>query len=236
MILLTDWSVITGEPVQQTPKWRRNPEQRPRQIAQAALVVFGKVGVGKATLDEIAERAGVSKGTIYLYFPTKEELFRQTIRDALSSSIDETDPAAHTTATRQLLDAVARHWKFLNSETAATVNRLVSAEQSQFPELAELYATNVVIRFEGELRQIIDRGINAGEFRETDPAVAARMFTALTMQRASWANGGFVALGGESSEAVLSDLTEFCLRAIAPDEAAFAQADGAPVPRRGLNN
>src|SRR5215831_14907027 len=62
------------------PRWRRLPEERPRQILEAALDVFGERGLAGARLDDIARRAGVSKGTIYLYFPNKEELFREVIR------------------------------------------------------------------------------------------------------------------------------------------------------------
>jgi hypothetical protein len=115
------------------------------------------------------------------------------------------------------------------------VNRLVTAEQAHFPELAELYATEVVVRFREELRLIIQRGIEDGEFRETDPGASSRMLAALTVQNASWANGGVAALAKSSTRA-LRELTEFFLRAMAPDEAAFAQADGAPSDRRGLNN
>src|SRR5437763_1289870 len=60
-----------------TPKWRRRPEHRPQQIIEAALEVFGECGLAKSRLQDIADRAGVSKGTIYLYFPNKEELFRE---------------------------------------------------------------------------------------------------------------------------------------------------------------
>ena len=193
------------------------------------------MGVANATLDEIAERAGVSKGTIYLYFPNKEELFRQTIREALSSNVGETRREGFASATRQLLDTVESYWQFLNSDTMVTVNRLVSAEQSRFPELAELYASRVVVRFKEELQVIIERGIEEGEFGETDPGSSARMLAALIIQNASWANIGIPALG-KSSTKVLREVTEFFLRAVAPEDAAFAQADGAPADRRGLNN
>ena len=178
----------------------------------------------------------MSKGTIYLYFPNKEELFRQTIRDALSSSISHPNAAAENTPTRQLIATVARYWQFLNSETVVSVNRLVSAEQAQFPELAELYATEVVLRLEDEVREAIERGIEEGEFRETDPGVAARMLSAITIQRAAWANGGVVAFGRERGEAILKEIGDFVLRALAPEDAAFAQADGAPTRRGALNN
>ncbi len=193
--------------------------------------------MANARLDEIADRAGVSKGTIYLYFPNKEELFRQAIRHALAPIGAARHPPAPGTATRQLLDTLSKQWQFLTSPTALTVNRLVNAEQWQFPDLAELYAHQVVSRFGEELSRIIRRGVDAGEFRELDPPVAARMLTALAMQSAIWREtGGAPSLAGKSSEVVLGELTEFYLQAIVPTEAAFPQADGAPDLRGALNS
>lgn len=213
---------------QRQPKWRRRPGERPQQILEAALQVFGETGVATARLDEIADRAGVSKGTIYLYFPNKEELFRQTIKQALASLEASQRQAEPASPTRQLLDTLSRQWSFLTSPGAVTATRLVHAEQWQFPELAELYAREVVSRFCEQLSPIIRRGIDAGEFREIDPAVAARMLTALAMQSALWREtGGAPSLKEKSGEAVLRELTEFYLQAIALPAAAFPQADGA---------
>ena len=75
-------------PTSHEPRWRRLPEERPRQILDAALEVFGERGLAGAKLDEIARRAGVSKGTIYLYFPNKEELFREMIRQTVVARIE----------------------------------------------------------------------------------------------------------------------------------------------------
>src|SRR6478609_2769386 len=72
----------------QEPRWRRLPEDRPRQILTAALEVFGERGLAAARLDDIAKRAGLSKGTIYLYFPNKEELFREVIRNSVVAFIE----------------------------------------------------------------------------------------------------------------------------------------------------
>src|SRR3954470_2886771 len=69
------------------PRWRRLPEERPRQILAAALSVFGERGLAAARLDDIAKRAGLSKGTIYLYFPNKEELFREMVRQLIVAQL-----------------------------------------------------------------------------------------------------------------------------------------------------
>jgi len=198
--------------------------------------VFGQVGVARATVDEIAERAGVSKGTIYLYFPNKEELFRQSIREALESESPRPATAVNAPSTSQLYDTLARYWHFLSSPMALVVNRLVQSEQWQFPELTGLYATGVLTPLEEELEEIIGKGIRNGDFREMDPRVAARMLTAVTVQSANRAAGGTLAVAGKSGDEVFGEITEFCLQAMVPADAAFAQADGAPALRGALNN
>src|SRR6478752_3886523 len=75
----------------QEPRWRRLPEDRPRQILTAALEVFGERGLAAARLEDIAKRAGLSKGTIYLYFPNKEELFREVIRHTIIAQIERAE-------------------------------------------------------------------------------------------------------------------------------------------------
>jgi len=213
---------------QRQPKWRRKPGERPQQILRAALEVFGEAGVASARLDEIADRAGVSKGTIYLYFANKEELFRQAIRHALAPLQASQDPLTPGSPTRQLLDTISSQWVFLTSPDAITVSRLVHAEQWQFPELAELYASEVVSRFGDQLTPIIRRGIDAGDFRDIDPSVAARMLTALAVQSALWREtGGPSSLTEKNSEEVLRELTGFYLQAIAVSNYSFPQADGA---------
>ena len=78
------------------PRWRRLPEERPQQILDAALSVFAEHGIDAAKLEEIAARAGVSKGTIYLYFPSKEELFREVVRQRVGPAIANADSASTT--------------------------------------------------------------------------------------------------------------------------------------------
>jgi AcrR family transcriptional regulator len=187
------------------------------------------MGVARATLDDIADRAGVSKGTIYLYFPNKEELFRRTVKSVLATASVRPDPTLHGSATRQLLDTVERHWRFLTSPDALVVSRLVNAERWQFPDLAELYAERVVSKLVEELAPVIRRGSRDAEFREVEPGHAARMLTALVVHSALWrVTGEPGSMDEGSTGAVLRELTDFYLHAIAPAEGAFPQADGAP--------
>ena len=70
------------------PRWQRRAEDRPREICAAALDLFAEKGFAAARLDEIARRAGVSKGTLYLYFHNKEDLFRAVVRDTVAPNVE----------------------------------------------------------------------------------------------------------------------------------------------------
>ena len=76
------------------PKWRRRKEARPGEIVEAALTVFAEKGFAAAKLDDIARRAGVSKGSLYLYFETKEEIFRAVARAAVASLLGRLESQA----------------------------------------------------------------------------------------------------------------------------------------------
>src|SRR4051812_22515814 len=100
------------------PRWRRLPEERPAQILEAAFEVFAEHGLAAARLDDIAKRAGVSKGTIYSYFPNKEALFREVIRSTVVPKIESGErdfESATTTATESLERHMRRHWEFVRS-------------------------------------------------------------------------------------------------------------------------
>jgi AcrR family transcriptional regulator len=213
------------------PKWRRCPEDRPHQIIKAALEVFGECGLANARLQDIAERAGVSKGTIYLYFPNKEELFREMVRQTAIAAIERAEQAVVSgTPGNQLLAFMRGYWAFVRSPVFITIYRLVLGELHQFPDLAKFYANEVVARGQRLLSGIISRGIEAGEFREIDPMVAARMLVAIIVMSGIWRDehAGVPLLANKSDEDVFRELATFYLHAIAPPDGAFAQADGAP--------
>ena len=213
------------------PKWRRCPEDRPDQIIKAALEVFGECGLANARLQDIAERAGVSKGTIYLYFPNKEELFREMIRQTAVAAIERAENAVVSgTPSNQLIAFMRGYWAFVRTPVFITIYRLVLGELHQFPDLAKFYASEVVARGQKLLSGIISRGIEAGEFRDMDPMVGARMLVAIIVMNGIWRDEhtGVPLLAHKSDEDVFRELAEFYLHAIAPTDGAFAQADGAP--------
>src|SRR3979409_918857 len=151
------------------PKWRRCPQDRPEQILTAALQVFAECGLANARLQDIADRAGVSKGTIYLYFPNKEELFREMIRQTAVAAIARAEQANVPGTPRHARGAfVMGYWASVRPPVFTTIYRLVLGELHQFPDLAKFYANEVVARGQKLLSGIIRRGVDAREFREID--------------------------------------------------------------------
>jgi AcrR family transcriptional regulator len=212
------------------PRWRRLPEERPRQILEAALAIFGERGLACSRLDDIAKRAGLSKGTIYLYFPNKEELFREVVRQTVIAQIEcaerELADAASLTATETLVQFVRRYWDFLRSPTFAALFRLVHAELGNYPDLARFYSREVVERTLRLLAGLLERGMANGEFRRMDPAVAARMIGPLLVMHAMWSNHKdiFTSTANKTDEQVLDEVLSFYLHAIGSQPALVSAA------------
>jgi AcrR family transcriptional regulator len=201
------------------PRWRRLPEERPHQILQAALDVFGELGLARARLEDIAKRAGVSKGTIYLYFPNKEELFREMVRSTIVEAIAEGERIpAGASATEQLTTFMRTYWDFVRTPAFAVIYRVVASELHNFPDLVEFYSNEVALRGQQLVRRIIQRGIELGEFRDADPAVAARMLTALFSTNAMWCGKRKLMprMNIRSDEHIFAELVDFYLSALRP--------------------
>ena len=152
------------------PRFQRRKEDRPAEITQAALAAFAEKGYAATKVDEVAKRAGVSKGLLYLYFKTKEDLFKAVIRsflspriDALISNIEETDLSAEEFLRGPFL-AFARS---LPKSPAKILVRLMIAEGPKHPDLVEWYWDNVVSRALHALRTLIEKGVDSGDFRES---------------------------------------------------------------------
>jgi AcrR family transcriptional regulator len=213
------------------PRWRRLPEERPQQILDAALSVFSEHGIGEAKLEEIAARAGVSKGTIYLYFPSKEELFREVVRQRVGPAIAKADDVSTSegTAEEQLRRYIAHQWECLGSEDSEGWIRLVVLELHKYPELAAFHWEEIVTRSNRILADIIRRGIATGEFRDADPQTTVQMIKALILMHVLW-TGPRAAAPPEHrpvAKNVLANVTDFVLHALRPTPARTAPASGA---------
>ncbi len=202
---------------------RRAPDERPQQILEAALEIFGEHGLIGARLEDIARRAGIAKGTIYLYFPNKEALFREVVRQTIIARLEQqalalgSDPDA--SAARQLDACMAQWWNYLGTEPFRTVYRLVVSELHRFPDLVEFYAAEVLTRGNRLIGGVIARGIAQGEFRAVDPYAAARMLSAMFITHSLWMgpNQAFMpTLQALSSDQVFAQLRDFAFHALRP--------------------
>ena len=160
----------------QQPKWRRRKEARPADICAAALAVFAKKGFAGARIEEIARRAGISKGAVYLYFPTKEALFRAVVQDAVAPNIEAirqsvlASPLPFADLVRMLLPRVAG---IIASSPLGAVLKMVVGESRNFPELAKVWHDDVVLKAIGILSGAIEQAQARGEVRPGDPRVHA---------------------------------------------------------------
>jgi len=203
------------------PRWRRLPEERPKQILDAALAVFAERGLAAARLDDIAKLAGLSKGTIYLYFPNKEELFREVVRTTVIAFIARAEESFESESDPMLglQTWMTGYWKWLRSPVFPAMHRLVHSELRNFPDLAEFYATEVIERAQRLVRGILERGMSAGIWRKMDPLVAARMLSALFLTHANWYHqrNSFKSMHETPDDVLLEQIREFFLNAMRPD-------------------
>lgn len=166
-----------------SPRWRRRPEARPRQILEAAFRVFGTRGLHQATLDDIARAAGISKGTIYLYFPSKANLFSAMLKARVNDIMPAVETAEHgrlASSTCQRLSAIGRHlYRFFRSRAWVAMYRTVVSEAAQFPGAAALLYRQGILPANRRLAEVIRGGIARGEFRAVDPMIAARAFAGM---------------------------------------------------------
>ncbi len=152
------------------PRFRRRKEDRPQEITAAAFSAFAEKGYAATRVDEVARRAGVSKGLLYLYFRTKEELFKAVIRslvvpriDALTAMIDASELTAEEFLRGPFVDFI----KTLPGSPIAVVIRLMIAEGPKHPDLVQFYWDNVVSRGLAAMSHLLERGVASGEFRRT---------------------------------------------------------------------
>ena len=215
------------------PRWRRLPKERPAQIVRAALEIFGERGLAGARLEDIAKRAGLSKGTIYLYFPNKEELFREVVRTVIGGQLEHARALPQGGSAGEELDRYLRsYWDFVRSSDYQAISRMVHSEIQQFPDLAAFYGREVIKPSNEILAAIVQRGIDRGEFRHVDPLLAARALSAMVITHATWCGKRqlFQILTDVSDEVILEHMLDFALHAIVANGSPEPAA--APTPRR----
>lgn len=146
----------------------RRKDARPAELLAAALDLFVEKGFAATRVEEVAHRAGVSKGTVFLYFPSKEALFKAVIREHISGRFSEWNEEFErfTGDTSDMVrQSMQEWWRRVGATKASGITKLVMAEAGSFPEIAEIYRQEVIEPGNALIRRILQRGIDRGEFR-----------------------------------------------------------------------
>jgi len=169
-------------------RWRRRKTARPVEILSAALASFAERGFAATRLDDVAERAGVTKGTLYLYFRSKEELFKAVVRQELVPTIElaEAMVANATVPSLVLIEQLIGLVSQIMKSSLSAIPKLVLTEAGNFPDLARFYLEEVVDRGMSLLRGILQRGVEAGELRPVDTENAVMCVIAPLLLGALW--------------------------------------------------
>ncbi|HXY18723.1 MAG TPA: TetR/AcrR family transcriptional regulator [Gemmatimonadales bacterium] len=171
------------------PRWQRRKDARPSEILAAALETFVEHGYAATRLEEVARRAGVTKGTLYIYFASKEALFKEVVRANVVPMLATAEQlAADRSADPESLlrQMVADWWRAMGPAGLGGIPKLVMSEAENFPELAQFWYGEVVLRGRRVFAQVLARGIEAGRFRSVDVDLAVRMILAPVLMAAIW--------------------------------------------------
>ena len=171
------------------PRYQRRKQDRPQEITEAALQAFAEKGYAATRVEEVAKRAGVSKGLMYLYFKTKEELFKAVVKsvvvrrvDQLIGSIESTDLSSEDF----IRGPLSSFLKQVPGSPVAIVIRLLISEGPRHPDLVDYYYDNVVAKGLAAITGFVERGVDRGEFRKSVVTELPQLFLAPVMLSIIW--------------------------------------------------
>lgn len=183
-------------------KRERRKEARPGELLAAALDLFVEKGFAATRSEEVAARAGVSKGTLFLYFPSKDELFKAVVMENLGGRFTEWNAefeAFEGTTADMLRYCMNVWWERVGNTQASGLTKLMVSEGANFPELAEFYRREVVRPGHDLLRRIFQRGIDSGEFAPMDVDHAIYSVVAPMVFLMLWKHSAMVCVDGVSA-------------------------------------
>ena len=152
-----------------TVKRERRKEARPGELLDAALDLFVEKGFAATRAEEVAARAGVSKGTLFLYFESKEELFKAVVRKNISGHFKEWNQTFDNfqgTSAEMVTLCMQEWWRRVGATKASGIEKLMLCEAGNFPDLADFYHQEVVEPGQSLIRRILQRGTDRGEFKK----------------------------------------------------------------------
>ena len=204
------------------PRWERRKDARPGELAAAALELFVERGFAATRLDDVAKRAGVSKGTLYLYFDSKDDLFKAVVREGIVSRIVEFEDRmrAYQGSSADLMTLLVKTWwQKIGSTKLAGITKLMMSEAGNFQELANFYHTEVIVRGLALFTAAIQRGIDSGEFRPIELQHTPHICAAPVLMLMLWRNS-FDLCGVEQMDpdAYLATHTDILIRGLLADK------------------
>lgn len=176
-------------PFEIKPRWERRKDARPQELLAAALDLFVERGFASTRLEDVARRAGVSKGTLYLYFANKEELFKAVVRETIVPAIgdaEDTIASFEGHSADLLREILAGWWERVGATNASGIIKLIMAESGNFPDLARFYEEEVIARGTRMIASMLERGIARGEFRPIDVAMTTQVLMAPVLMLMIW--------------------------------------------------
>lgn len=203
------------------PVRRRRKEARPQELTAAALSLFVERGFAATRLDDVARRAGVSKGTLYLYFDSKEALFKSVIQEGIVPAIAagedllnqyQDDPV-------QLLRCILfGWWERVGNTELGGIPKLMVSEAQNFPEVAAFYHEHVIQRGLALIRAALERGVAQGVFRPVDSETLSSVLIAPLIHLALWRHsfGATCCQAGVGVEAYLEGYFDLILNGLLP--------------------
>jgi AcrR family transcriptional regulator len=151
---------------EKAPRWKRRKDHRPQELLDAALSLFAQHGYAQTRLDDVAAQAGVSKGTVYLYFSSKQDLFEAVVHAQAHpwlGAISEKQPLEDEPTEKVLRDFLNWGWEHFLASKLYLIARVVLAESNNFPSLAKAYLQEVMGPIHRHLHSLLERGVARGE-------------------------------------------------------------------------
>lgn len=198
------------------PRQRRK-EARPAELIAAALDLFVERGFAATRLDDVAARAGVTKGTLYLYFDSKEALFKAVVENGMVPLIDDAlrELEQHQGSMADLLRGMmVRWWRDLGATRLGGIPKLIVAESGNFPEMAAFYHEAVILRGERLIKGILSAGVARGEFRAIDVEATYHVVIAPVLMLMIWTHSFAICGQGIEPERYLEATIDLLLNGL----------------------
>lgn len=211
-------------PLDTKPRWERRKDARPQELLAAAIDLFVERGFATTRLEDVARRAGVSKGTLYLYYENKEELFKAVVRNSIVRAIGEAEDSiagfdGHSADLLRIL--IHNWWQRLGATKASGIIKLVMAEAGNFPELALFYRAEVIDRGTRLISSMLERAVARGEFRPVDVNMVTQVIIAPMLMLVTWRHSVAPCNGSELDPmAFLDTFLDLTLRGLLPADSA----------------